>query len=431
MSIEVLVPNLPESVSDATLATWHKQPGDIVNKNDSLVDLETDKVMLEVPAPESGILREIRKENGAVVVAGEVLAVLEPQTVQAQATEDAETATPEQATEDTETAAPETHEPAGDEIPALSPSVRRLIFEKNIDPAVIKGTGKNGRITKTDVLDYLDSHKPPEAESKPVKLEAVPTSAKPEIAKPETPKSAEPAVPSLNLRPEQRVPMTRLRAKIAERLLQAQQNAAMLTTFNEANMQNVIDLRDQYKARFEQKHHIKLGFMSFFVKASIEALKRFPAINASIDDNDIIYHGYYDIGIAVTTPRGLIVPVLRDADQLDFAGIEKSIADFGEKARNGTLGYDDLKGGTFTITNGGIFGSMLSTPILNPPQCAILGMHAIKERPVVENGQIVARPIMYLALSYDHRLVDGREAVQFLVTIKECLEAPAHLLLNI
>jgi len=234
-----------------------------------------------------------------------------------------------------------------------------------------------------------------------------------------------------NLRPEQRVPMTRLRAKVAERLLQAQQNAAMLTTFNEVNMQNVIDLRNQYKERFEKKHHVKLGFMSFFVKASIEALKRFPAINASIDDNDIIYHGYYDIGIAVSTERGLIVPVLRDADQLDFAGIEQSIVDFGAKTRSGTLTYDDLKGGTFTITNGGIFGSMLSTPILNPPQCAILGMHAIKERPVVENGQIVIRPIMYLALSYDHRLVDGREAVQFLVTIKECLEAPAHLLLNI
>jgi 2-oxoglutarate dehydrogenase E2 component (dihydrolipoamide succinyltransferase) len=225
--------------------------------------------------------------------------------------------------------------------------------------------------------------------------------------------------------------MTRLRAKVAERLLQAQQNAAMLTTFNEVNMQNVIDLRNQYKERFDQKHHVKLGFMSFFVKASIEALKRFPAINASIDDNDIIYHGYYDIGIAVSTERGLIVPVLRDADQLDFAGIEQSIVDFGAKTKAGTLTYDDLKGGTFTITNGGIFGSMLSTPILNPPQCAILGMHAIKERPVVENGQIVIRPIMYLALSYDHRLVDGREAVQFLVTIKECLEAPAHLLLNI
>jgi 2-oxoglutarate dehydrogenase E2 component (dihydrolipoamide succinyltransferase) len=427
MSIEVLVPNLPESVSDATLATWHKRPGDLVNKNENLVDLETDKVVLEVPAPDSGILREIRKKDGSTVVAGEVLAVLEPQAAQA------ETAGKIQAVEDIETAEPEAPSPGSEAHPALSPSVRRLILENNIDPVGIKGTGKNGRITKTDVLDYLESHKPPEAETEPSEPKAAPvepirqeTTAKPEIVKP-----AEPTTPSMNLRPEQRVPMTRLRARIAERLLQAQQNAAMLTTFNEVNMQNVIDLRNQYKARFEQKHHIKLGFMSFFVKASIEALKRFPAVNASIDDNDIIYHGYYDIGIAVTTPRGLIVPVLRDADQLDFAGIERSIADYGEKARNGTLGYEDLKGGTFTITNGGIFGSMLSTPILNPPQCAILGMHAIKERPVVENGQIVIRPIMYLALSYDHRLVDGRDAVQFLVTIKECLEAPAHLLLNI
>ncbi|MBF6649388.1 2-oxoglutarate dehydrogenase complex dihydrolipoyllysine-residue succinyltransferase [Methylobacter sp. BlB1] len=427
MSIEVLVPNLPESVSDATLATWHKRPGDLVDKNENLVDLETDKVVLEVPAPDSGILREIRKKDGSIVVAGEVLAVLEPQAAQAQ------TAGKIQAVEDIEMAEPETRAPGSEAHPALSPSVRRLILENNIDPVGIKGTGKNGRITKTDVLDYLESHKPPAAEIEPSKPETAPvepirqeTTAKPEIVKP-----AEPAMPAMNLRPEQRVPMTRLRARIAERLLQAQQNAAMLTTFNEVNMQNVIDLRNQYKARFEEKHHIKLGFMSFFVKASIEALKRFPAVNASIDDNDIIYHGYYDIGIAVTTERGLIVPVLRDADQLDFAGIERSIADYGEKARNGTLGYEDLKGGTFTITNGGIFGSMLSTPILNPPQCAILGMHAIKERPIVENGQIVIRPIMYLALSYDHRLVDGRDAVQFLVTIKECLEAPAHLLLNI
>ena len=429
MSIEVLVPNLPESVSDATLATWHKRPGDLVDKNENLVDLETDKVVLEVPAPDSGILREIRKKDGSTVVAGEVLAVLEPQAQAAQALK----ADKIQAVEDIETAEPETRAPGGEVHLALSPSVRRLILENKIDPDVIKGTGKNGRITKTDVLDYLESRKPPETEIEPSKPEAAPVEPirRETTAKPETVKPAEPVMPSMNLRPEQRVPMTRLRARIAERLLQAQQNAAMLTTFNEVNMQNVIDLRNQYKARFEQKHHIKLGFMSFFVKASIEALKRFPAVNASIDDNDIIYHGYYDIGIAVTTPRGLIVPVLRDADQLDFAGIERSIADYGEKARNGTLGYEDLKGGTFTITNGGIFGSMLSTPILNPPQCAILGMHAIKERPVVENGQIVIRPIMYLALSYDHRLVDGRDAVQFLVTIKECLEAPAHLLLNI
>ena len=416
MSIEVLVPNLPESVSDATLITWHKQAGDTVIKNENLVDLETDKVVLEVPAPESGILSQILKKDGSLVVGGDVLAILEPQAVQEQPKTDS-ASTPE----DDETEMP------------LSPSVRRLIAENALDPSLIKGSGKDGRLTKTDVLDYLHKKALQEAQiivpaaevpQPAVKATEIPLS--PPLAKAETGGTG-----ISNLRPEQRIPMTRLRAKVAERLLQAQQNAAMLTTFNEVNMQNVIDLRNQYKGRFEQKHHVKLGFMSFFVKASIEALKRFPVLNATIDDNDIIYHGYYDIGIAVSTERGLIVPVIRDADQLDFAGIEQSIVDFGEKTRTGTLSYDDLKGGTFTITNGGIFGSMLSTPILNPPQCAILGMHAIKERPVVENGQIVIRPIMYLALSYDHRLVDGREAVQFLVTIKECLEAPAHLLLNI
>lgn len=407
MSIEVLVPNLPESVSDATLITWHKQPGDTVIKNENLVDLETDKVVLEVPAPESGILSKILQKDGAIVIGGDVLALLEPQAVEAASI------SPE----------PE-HDEEESDIP-LSPSVRRLIAENALDPSVINGSGKDGRLTKTDVLDYLHKKTLQEAQLIVPVAKVQPTTPSPKEVQAIT------ATPSSNLRPEQRVPMTRLRAKVAERLLQAQQNAAMLTTFNEVNMQNVIDLRNQYKERFEQKHHVKLGFMSFFVKASIEALKRFPAINASIDDNDIIYHGYYDIGIAVSTERGLIVPVLRDADQLDFAGIEQSIVDFGAKTRAGTLTYDDLKGGTFTITNGGIFGSMLSTPILNPPQCAILGMHAIKERPVVEHGQIVIRPIMYLALSYDHRLVDGREAVQFLVTIKECLEAPAHLLLNI
>lgn len=422
MSIEVLVPNLPESVSDATLITWHKQPGDTVIKNENLVDLETDKVVLEVPAPASGILGKILKEDGSIVVGGEVLALLEPQAV-AEGQKTAATA-------------PEPEDEDESDIP-LSPSVRRLIAENALNPSVIKGSGKDGRLTKTDVLDYLHKKTLQEAQLiVPTAKAEIPLS--PPLTKGETATAISHPTPKeetgrviSNLRPEQRVPMTRLRAKVAERLLQAQQNAAMLTTFNEVNMQNVIDLRNQYKERFEKKHHVKLGFMSFFVKASIEALKRFPAINASIDDNDIIYHGYYDIGIAVSTERGLIVPVLRDADQLDFAGIEQSIVDFGAKTRSGTLTYDDLKGGTFTITNGGIFGSMLSTPILNPPQCAILGMHAIKERPVVENGQIVIRPIMYLALSYDHRLVDGREAVQFLVTIKECLEAPAHLLLNI
>ncbi|MBT9097367.1 2-oxoglutarate dehydrogenase complex dihydrolipoyllysine-residue succinyltransferase [Methylovulum psychrotolerans] len=415
MSIEVLVPNLPESVADATLISWHKKAGDAVNKNDNLVDLETDKITLEVTAPEAGILSEILQHDGAIVTSGELLARISIGAV---------------APADTAPASAQTDEAKTGAIP-LSPSVRRLISENTLDPAQITGTGKSGRLTKTDVLEHLQKQTPAAATPPPAPVApsiapapAAPVSAPPVAATVTTP-------PPSNLRPEQRVAMTRLRAKVAERLLQAQQNAAMLTTFNEVNMQNVIDLRNQYKGRFEDKHKVKLGFMSFFVKASIEALKKFPAINASIDGNDIIYHGYYDLGIAVSTPRGLIVPVLHDADQLDFAGIEKCIVDYGEKARAGTLTYDDLKGGTFTITNGGVFGSMLSTPILNPPQCAILGMHAIKERAVVENGQIVIRPIMYLALSYDHRLVDGREAVQFLVTIKECLEAPAHLLLNI
>jgi 2-oxoglutarate dehydrogenase E2 component (dihydrolipoamide succinyltransferase) len=404
MALEIIVPQLPESVANATLAVWYKKVGDFVEKNENLLDLETDKVILEVPAPEAGVLTEIIKNKDDIVVAGEALARFDPFAQAAVVQEAISTENPN----------------AG----ILSPAVRRLVTEKQLDPTAIAGSGKSGRITKTDVEAFLRNQQPQVtvAEQKPAsavmeeKLEAVEVDC---------------VTKTTHLRPEQRVPMTRLRAKVAERLLQAQQNAAMLTTFNEVNMQAVIDLRQQYKARFEQKHSIKLGLMSFFVKAAIEGLKRFPALNASIDDKDIIYHGYYDIGIAVTTERGLIVPVLRDADQLDFAGIEKSIADFGSRGRAGKLTYEDLTGGTFTITNGGIFGSMLSTPILNPPQCAILGMHAIKERPVVENGEIVIRPIMYLALSYDHRLIDGREAVQFLVTIKECLEAPAHLLLNI
>jgi 2-oxoglutarate dehydrogenase E2 component (dihydrolipoamide succinyltransferase) len=397
MTLKIVVPHLPESVSDATLIAWHKSIGDSVMKNDSLVDLETDKVTLEVVAPESGILREIFKTDGAIVTSGELLAKLEIQNIQIET--------------------PQTEELEDFDNP-LTPSIRRLLREHDLDASEIVGTGKDGRLTKSDVLDVVNQRALQEAEVIAPIIE-------------ETMKELELSTPAQNLRPEQRVPMTRLRAKVAERLLQAQQNSAMLTTFNEVNMQNVMDLRNQYKTRFEQKHSVKLGFMSFFVKASIEALKRFPVINASIDDNDIVYHGFYDIGIAVSTEKGLIVPVLRDADQLDFAGIEQSIVEFGEKTRTGKLSYDDLKGGTFTITNGGVFGSMLSTPILNPPQSAILGMHAIKERPVVENGQIVIRPIMYLALSYDHRLIDGRDAVQFLVTIKECLESPAHLLLNI
>ncbi|MFK5950205.1 MAG: 2-oxoglutarate dehydrogenase complex dihydrolipoyllysine-residue succinyltransferase [Methylococcales bacterium] len=406
MSLEILVPSLPESVSDATLVAWHKKPGDFVNKDENLVDLETDKIVLEVPSPESGILTEVFQQDGAIVVAGDVLAKLEIKAL-------------EQETADEDN--PEKSDHAATEDMPLSPAVRRILQENNIDPHELHGSGKKGRLTKSDVQEYID---------KQLKQETQVTQEKEAEIKPQSRPVSNPIVSS-NFRPEQRVPMTRLRAKVAERLLQAQQNAAMLTTFNEVNMQSVINLRSQYKDRFLQKHDIKLGFMSFFIKASIEALKKHPAINASIDGNDIIYHGYYDIGIAVSTERGLIVPVIKDADQLDFAGIEKSIFDYGSKAKDGSLSYEDLTGGTFTITNGGIFGSMLSTPILNPPQCAILGMHAIRERAVVEDGEIVIRPIMYLALSYDHRLVDGKEAVQFLVTVKECLESPAHLLLNI
>jgi 2-oxoglutarate dehydrogenase E2 component (dihydrolipoamide succinyltransferase) len=409
MSINVLVPILPESVADATVITWHKNPGDKVIKNENLVDLETDKVVLEVPAPESGILGSIHKNNGAIVTGGELLATIEAESLSQVITE-----SEDGLSDKTKNAVP------------LSPSIRRIVNENNLDPNTIKGSGKDGRLTKMDVITHLEQQQV----TTPIipEIQITTPDKSNNILKP----TAEtPTLSAMPHRPEQRVAMTRLRAKVAERLLQAQQNAAMLTTFNEVNMQNIIDLRNAYKTRFEQKHHTKLGFMSFFVKASIEALKKFPAINASIDQSDIIYHGYYDIGIAISTQRGLIVPVLRDADQLDFAGIEKGILDYGEKAKSGVISFDDLKGGTFTITNGGVFGSMLSTPILNPPQCAILGMHAIKERPVVENSQIVIRPIMYLALSYDHRLVDGRDAVQFLVTIKECLEAPAHLLLNI
>ena len=410
MSIEVLVPNLPESVSDATIINWHKKPGDFTNKNENLVDLETDKVVLEIPAPEAGILTKILKGDGSTVVSSDLLAILEPG--------DKTPAQNEPLKNETETNKQNT---------PLSPAVRRLIMENQLNPDEITGTGKHERITKNDVLNIISKKTNPET---PVAAHLAETPVKSlaakELAEPERVLTTKDSV-----RPEQRIPMTRLRAKIAERLLQAQQNAAMLTTFNEVNMQSVIDLRNQYKARFEQKHEVKLGFMSFFVKASIEALKRYPLVNASIDNNDIIYHGYYDIGIAVSTPRGLIVPVLRDADQLDFAGIEQNIKDFGHKARENSLTYEDLNGGTFTITNGGIFGSMLSTPLLNPPQSAILGMHAIKERPVIEKGEIVIRPIMYLALSYDHRLVDGRDAVQFLATVKDCLESPAHLLLNI
>lgn len=412
MRIKILVPDLPESISDAVLSVWHKQAGDFVNKDENLVDLETDKIVLEVPAPESGVLGEILQQEGTTVVDGDLLAMFEVKTSMEDSPMGSENPSPVETT-------------TVEDIP-LSPAVRRLIQGENLNPKEIIGSGKKGRLIKTDVLTHIES-KQQEGVTETLQK----TVAKPAVTYVAKSATTNTASVATKFRPEQRVPMTRLRAKVAERLLQAQQNAAMLTTFNEVNMQSVIDLRNQYKDRFLQKHEVKLGFMSFFIKASIEALKKYPMINASIDNKDIIYYGYYDMGIAISTPRGLIVPVIRDADQLDFSGIEKSIFDYGTKARDGTLSYEDLTGGTFTITNGGIFGSMLSTPILNPPQCAILGMHAIKERVVVENGEIVIRPIMYLALSYDHRLVDGKEAVKFLITIKECLESPTYLLLNI
>jgi 2-oxoglutarate dehydrogenase E2 component (dihydrolipoamide succinyltransferase) len=409
MSIEVVVPNLPESVADATLVTWHKKAGDTILKDENLVDLETDKVVLEVPALADGILAEIFEPEGATVLSGQLIAKIEEGAVDASAAVETKAETP----------AVLPAEKNSGSTAALSPAVRKLVAEHSLDPSQIQATGKGGRLTKTDILKHLQTGSTVNAA--PAQA-AAPTQA--------TEASSVPILPSSD-RAEQRVPMTRLRAKVAERLIQAQQNTAMLTTFNEVNMQPIMDIRSKYKDTFLKVHETKLGFMSFFVKAAVESLKLYPAVNASVDENDIIYHGYYDIGIAVSSPRGLVVPVLRDADLKNFAAIESGIAGFGAKARDGKLGLDDLTGGTFTITNGGIFGSMMSTPILNPPQSAILGMHAINQRVMVENGEMVIRPMMYLALSYDHRIIDGKEAVSFLVTIKDFLEDPSRLLLNV
>ncbi|MBV2122351.1 MAG: 2-oxoglutarate dehydrogenase complex dihydrolipoyllysine-residue succinyltransferase [Candidatus Thiodiazotropha sp. (ex Ctena orbiculata)] len=397
MSIELRVPQLPESVSDATILSWHKQPGESVSQDETLVDLETDKVVLEVPAPQDGVLTEIRFKVGETVQAEDVLALMEA----GKAAAPAAAASSEPA---------ESEAAAAEEAPVLSPAVRRLVNESGIDPTTIKGSGKNGRIVKADVEAAIAAQ--------PTQSAAQPAAA-----------AATPAAPEGRI--EERVPMTRLRKRVAERLVEAQHTAAILTTFNEVNLQAVSNLRVTYRESFEKKHDVRLGFMSFFVKAAVEALKQFPIINATMDGDDILYHGYFDIGIAVSSPRGLVVPILRDADQLSFAAIEQRIREYGEKAKQGTLSYDDLTGGTFSITNGGVFGSMLSTPILNPPQSAILGMHSIQQRPMVEKGEIVIRPMMYLALSYDHRIIDGRDAVQFLVTIKQLLEDPSRLLLEI
>jgi len=401
MTIEIKVPLLAESIEDAALLGWRKAVGDQVEQGEILTELETDKVVLEVNAPESGVLVSILQEEGAVLKSGEVLATLEPGEVSAAV------------------AAPVEEAVTADVPDALSPAVRKLVEENHVDTTQIKGSGKDGRLTKGDILAYLNGAKAP--------VQAVPASAPPPVIETAI---AVPVSREGN-RVERRVPMTRLRAKIAERLLQAQQSAAILTTFNEVNMAPIMALRKTYKETFEKTHGVKLGFMSFFTRAAVAALQKFPAVNASIDGSDMVYHDYCDVGIAISSPRGLVVPVIRNTEDLGFAGIEQAILNYALQARDGKLAIEDMLGGTFSITNGGTFGSLLSTPILNPPQSAILGMHKIQEKPMAENGQVVIRPMMYLALSYDHRIIDGREAVQFLVTIKDALEDPARLLLEV
>ena len=399
MSTEIKAPTFPESVADGSIATWHKQVGESVSRDEPLVDIETDKVVLEVVAPADGVLREIIKQEGDTVLSDEVVALFE----EGAAGEAAAPAAPAAAEE------PKAAEASNDDL-KISPAARKALQEKGLDASAVTGTGKGGLITKEDVMNYQAP------------------AAKPAAAAP-APEAVD--VPA-GERVEKRVPMTRLRKRIAERLLEASQTTAMLTTFNEVNMKPVMELRKQYKDLFEKSHNgTRLGFMGFFVKAACEALKRFPAVNASIDGDDVVYHGYQDVGVAVSTEKGLVVPVLRDADEMSLAKVEDKVRDFGLRARDGKLGIDEMTGGTFTITNGGVFGSLLSTPILNPPQTAILGMHKIQERPMAVNGQVEILPMMYLALSYDHRLIDGKDAVQFLVTIKDLLEDPARILLEV
>ncbi|MCG9782182.1 2-oxoglutarate dehydrogenase complex dihydrolipoyllysine-residue succinyltransferase [Vibrio brasiliensis] len=402
MTIEILVPDLPESVADATVATWHKQPGEAVERDEVLVDIETDKVVLEVPAPEAGVLEAIIEEEGATVLSKQLIAKLKPGAVAGEPTTDT--------TEESEASPDKRHKASLTEESndALSPAVRRLLAEHGLEANQVKGTGVGGRITREDIEAHLANAKAaPKAEA-PAAVEA-PAAA----------------------RSQKRVPMTRLRKTVANRLLEAKNNTAMLTTFNEVNMKPIMDLRKQYKDQFEERHGIRLGFMSFYVKAVTEALKRYPEVNASIDGDDIVYHNYFDISMAVSTPRGLVTPVLKDCDTLGFADVEKGIKELAIKGRDGKLTVDELMGGNFTITNGGVFGSLMSTPIINPPQSAILGMHKIQERPMAVDGKVEILPMMYLALSYDHRLIDGRESVGFLVTMKELLEDPARLLLDV
>lgn len=425
MRVEVKVPVLPESVTEATLVSWHKQAGQPVKRDENLIDIETDKVVLELPAPNAGVLVEIRKPDGSTVTAQEVIAVIdtEGKAAEAAAAPAAPTAKASAEAAIKTAAAPARASPSGPATPEPTalPAARKMMAEQNIGAGEVPGTGRGGRITKGDVIAAAESRADA---AKPAPVPASSPSVQP---------SARPAPvqPAQGARPEQRVQMSRLRQRVAERLVQSQATAAILTTFNEVNMGPVIELRSRYKERFEKEHGVKLGFMGFFVKAAVHALKKFPAVNASIDGTDIIYHGYFDIGIAVGSPRGLVVPILRDADLMSIAEIEKAVADFGKRAQDGKLTVEELTGGTYTISNGGVFGSMLSTPIINPPQSAILGVHATKDRAVVENGQVVVRPMNYLAQSYDHRIIDGREAVLSLVAIKEALEDPARMLLDL
>ena len=416
--VEVKVPQLSESVAEATLLQWKKKPGDAVAVDEILIEVETDKVVLEVPAPAAGVMAEIVRGDGSTVVAGELIARID---TEGKAAAGAASAAQPAAAPLQPAAAPAAPPSGGAMAGVAMPAAAKMMADKGIAAGQVTGTGRDGRITKGDVIAAAEG--------------GVPRGPAPSVVP-----AARPALPEVKApidlsmladRPEQRVPMSRLRQRVAERLVQSQSTAAILTTFNEVNMAPLMDLRNKYKDRFEKEHGVKLGFMSFFVKAAVAALKRYPVVNASIDGNDIVYHGYFDIGIAVGSPRGLVVPILRDADQMTFADIEKKIADFGKRAGEGKLGLEELTGGTFSISNGGVFGSMLSTPIINPPQSAILGIHATKERPVVENGQIVIRPMNYLALSYDHRIIDGREAVLSLVAMKEALEDPARLLLEV
>jgi 2-oxoglutarate dehydrogenase E2 component (dihydrolipoamide succinyltransferase) len=413
--VEVKVPQLSESVAEATLLQWHKEVGSSVTRDENLIDVETDKVVLELPAPQAGVITQIIKPNGSTVVAGEVIALIDTE---------AKAAAGSAATAAPVAAAPVTSAPAAastSKANVAMPAAAKILAENNMTAGQVAGSGKDGRVTKGDALTASSSSKA--AVIAPL---ATPV-AKPALAQVAAPAAAN----NYGDRPEERVPMSRLRARIAERLIQSQSTNAILTTFNEVNMQPVIDLRNKYKDKFEKEHGVKLGFMSFFVKAAVAALKKYPIINSSVDGTDIVYHGYFDIGIAVGSPRGLVVPILRNADQMSIADIEKKIGEFGNKAKEGKLTLDDLTGGTFSISNGGTFGSMLSTPIINPPQAAILGVHATKDRAVVENGQVVVRPMNYLAMSYDHRIIDGREAVLGLVAMKEALEDPARLLLDL